>query len=652
MRQLDLYFRAFKSLRQYTQDDNQSQKLRTPIAHSNVKKESFIAINYECEIDVDWIENIEEGLIYVEKAIREDRQFIRTEGEVVPIEKVKKVSKTSVEHLSRHSNLVTRAPKNKIEHLIPDKLYIVEKLSDFLVYENRFIYMLLSYLKDFIQMRLDNIKDKTTTYQSHVIVDKEINANQRHLLFKMNYDEVYKNDPFLLERYKEIPLVDRIENIYAIAVSLLSTQLMREVSKAPVIKPPVVKTNVLRMNPNFRASLKLYDYIMSYRKPGFSFKEVKKTFQPFPTELADEMAEIIEMNSFISYVEGNGLRKYLQDRYEQEERKLKELEAMKTSHEIKRLKKRMVEMNEDPAEYILKLEKKNIELEKDVLSLNQEREKNIELEQTIKELQINQRSLEDKNDQLSADLSHKLEEIDVLNQKYFDDMTEAEAVHQQEIKAIEEKNRLMLEEVITKHEAFVRELTERYVSEKEALIISYEQKLEDLIKSHAIKLEELIKSYEIKLYDAKVLYETKTQQLIDQHKSEILAFDKKNNELKDHVVDLQLSIEHMTSKHKEIVEAYQTSVNSLEAEIRSLDDEKKYANAQYLALKMQQGLISDEDDFTSRERFKQLELEMSAYKKLFKDQWKKAKTQIRERVKKDIFTDQDNENREQKDIEQ
>ena len=138
MNLINLYYRAFKALRKETEKERNSKKNRRFIAKATQESEFFNATRVDCRIEEDWIKNIEEGLIYVEKAIREERQFIRTQGEVVPIEKVKKVSKTSIEHLSRHSDFITRVPKNKNENLIPDKLYIVEKLTDYLVYENRF----------------------------------------------------------------------------------------------------------------------------------------------------------------------------------------------------------------------------------------------------------------------------------------------------------------------------------------------------------------------------------------------------------------------------------------------------------------------------------------------------------------------------------
>ena len=113
----------------------------------------YIYVKYLCTIDDEWVKAIEEGLEFVEKAVREERQFIRTNGEVVPIEKMKKISKDSVEHLAKHSEMITHVPEDG-KSIIPDKMYMVEKLSDYAVYENRFLYMMLCYLRDFINYRL------------------------------------------------------------------------------------------------------------------------------------------------------------------------------------------------------------------------------------------------------------------------------------------------------------------------------------------------------------------------------------------------------------------------------------------------------------------------------------------------------------------
>ena len=60
------------------------------------------------DILLDVIEESGHTINEVCKAIKMERQFIRSQGEVVDIEKVKIVSRDSVEHLARHSNMITR----------------------------------------------------------------------------------------------------------------------------------------------------------------------------------------------------------------------------------------------------------------------------------------------------------------------------------------------------------------------------------------------------------------------------------------------------------------------------------------------------------------------------------------------------------------
>lgn len=615
----ELYYRAFRAFRDHTQKDPESRKLRKTIEHSNPKEDVLTSIKFDCQIESDWIENIEEGLIYVEKAIREERQFIRTEGEVVPIEKVKRVSKASVEHLARHSNLITRVPEDSQNDLIPDELYIVEKLNDYSVYENRFLYMLLCYLKDFIEMRLVKIRDKTTTYQSHLTMNKRLDENQRHLEYRLNHSDIQKNDPYLLERYKEIPLVDRVENIYAITVSLLETPLMREVSKTPMIKPPVVKTNVLRMNQNFRAALKLYDFIVSYNKDGYTFKEIKKVLNPFPPEMGEEVAETIELLSNIAYVEGNNLRKTLEKELEARLKEQKEAEAKKLKKDLKRLRKRIDEMHDDPAEYILKLEKRNAQLEKLSVELASEKERNDTLEKRITTLEDDKSGLENSLEKLRSSLQDRNSEINALNQKYFDDMTEAEEIHQHEIHEMEQKHETIIVNLKEEHRSTVAALNEKHENKIQDLITSYETQQADLIKAH----------------------ESEKERLIDEYEAKIASLKNNISQLDETIVNLKADMDQLISDHEKASEEYQQKIDTLKHQLRRLNDEKKTANARYLALKKEQGLLNGDEDYSSKVEFKQLETEMRAYKRLFKEQWKKAKRQIREDVKKDTFMNTD-----------
>ena len=108
MNYLDVYYRALIDYRKNTAADRECTNQRGAVAKANSKTDEIKVIRKICKIETDWIDAISEGLVHVEKAIKEERQFIRSNGEVIDIEKVKNVSKDSVEHLARHSNLITR----------------------------------------------------------------------------------------------------------------------------------------------------------------------------------------------------------------------------------------------------------------------------------------------------------------------------------------------------------------------------------------------------------------------------------------------------------------------------------------------------------------------------------------------------------------
>ena len=141
MNQLDVYYRALSEYRKLTLANSDCTSFRSAIAAAGIEQDKIEIKRAYCTIEEDWVEAIEEGLVHIEKAIKEDRQFIRSNGEIIPIEKVKHVSRESVEHLAKHSNLITRYEEG--EDIIPDSLYAVERLNDYTVYENRFLYMLL-----------------------------------------------------------------------------------------------------------------------------------------------------------------------------------------------------------------------------------------------------------------------------------------------------------------------------------------------------------------------------------------------------------------------------------------------------------------------------------------------------------------------------
>ena len=196
MNQSDAYYRALLAYRAQTAAKRECVRDRNAFAEAGGRGEIAVT-RAVCTVDEEWIKEIEAGLVHIEKAIKEERQFIYSNGEVIPIEKVKNVSKDSVEHLARHSDLITRVHEG--EDLIPDKLYTVERLSDYAVYENRFLYMLLCYLRDFVTIRYQKILDMTNRYTGSLNIDREVATFGRLVTMKIELREERRDDPYLRE---------------------------------------------------------------------------------------------------------------------------------------------------------------------------------------------------------------------------------------------------------------------------------------------------------------------------------------------------------------------------------------------------------------------------------------------------------------------
>ena len=544
MSQLNLYYRAFREYRKYTLADKACVKQRQQFKNSPTEDDKLETIRTVCIIDEEWVQKIEEGLPFVEKAIAEERQFIKNEGEVLDIEKIKRVSKDSVEHLARHSEMITHLPKDG-GNIIPDKIYMVERLSDYAVYENRFLYMLLCYLRDFIDLRLKKIKELGNTYNATTVVKRDIHTVHGRITFESTFHEETKRDPYAVFDKNTVALIDRIESCQHVVASLLAKPLMVIVSKSPMLKPPITKTNVLKMNVKFKNSAALYEYLSSYLKPGYTIEEIKRTISPFTEDLADEISELMNLTSFLTYEYGNGLNEKLKKEYAEEEKERADAERRKLLQRIEEIKARFLREEINSEEYVASLEN----------ALNNFNAENQRLRLVEKDYNV----LTEKHEDL------KKEKIE-LNKKLADSDREVK----EKIKEIED--------MTVRHEIELQDAEDRRINEL------HEQELE----------------FNEKEQNMKTAFETEITTLNAQHGEEM---EKQKTES-----DLKIS--------------------ELESKFNELDKMKTALNAQIHALKG----ISIDEDFSSMDKFEELEKEFLAFYDLFMAQWKDTKKKIRKEI--------------------
>lgn len=315
---LDTQHRAYCAHRALTDGSDACEKLLRQLLTSPSGQDRCNTTFYDCRISTEWIEQIEQAMPFLENAIAENRQFILKQGETVAIEKVRRVSKTSVEHLSRHSELITRVPEPGAD-VIPDKLYVTENVGTFAVYENRFLYMLLCELREFISFRYKKIRRLIATFSTQLDVNRELTDEQRTLGFTLSFRENSTGIPGAVSPETE-QLLQRIYALLQQVEQLLKTELMREVAAAPLLHPPISRTNVMLHDPNFQAAFTLYNFIDAYTQDGFV--QIERTRQEgSPTQpMQEDIARLIAITSYLGYRNGGLLEQLAKEMTEQAER--------------------------------------------------------------------------------------------------------------------------------------------------------------------------------------------------------------------------------------------------------------------------------------------------------------------------------------------
>ena len=573
MSSLDAIYRSFVDFRKTSAEDRDCTMQRTLVARADSDKDVVETVRYVCKIDEDWVEAIEKGMTFVEKAIAEERQFIRNNGEVVPIEKVKRVSRDSVEHLSRHSDLITKEPEEG-KTVVPDQLYTVERLSDYAVYENRFLYMLLRYLEQFISMRYNKIVELANTYRGSLVIDKSVKTGTQNVTFKTELKEERRNDPLLSELNPNKSIIERIAMLLKTVSHYMKVPLMQEVSKSPLLRPPITVTNVLRMNHNFRGAMKLYEFVSSYDKLGYSAEKVVKKINPFPDNAADEFAEIEALASYLAYQYGMGVKDVLRANYAAEEERRREEREKRQADKLAAGRRRVSEAGGNAEEYMLELEKRIRILENDSERL---KEVNTALDKSTAENSRLGSALESATE-LAAD---RLAQIEAMQRRYADKVAELEGLF-----------RARLDDLNAEHAQYADRLRAEHaeaLAQKDEIIADVERQKQQIVDDCGKQLESLVET----------------------HKAELAE----NARL-------------VREKERRVAEV--TEENKLLTELKTLSD------GRLNALRYKHGYITDVEEYTTELAFNEIERQYEVFKDFFKRTWKKTRKNIRTELMKQI----------------
>lgn len=125
---------------------------------------------------MEWVVAIEETLPYIQKAIDEQRRFIKQVDNVVRVELAKKIGPESVKHLSQHTNFIAKVEGDMVT---PNKILTIEREESFAIYENRVLMTLIRKALHFVDDKYSKMKDVPNDSYNKISMVRHIDFNEK-----------------------------------------------------------------------------------------------------------------------------------------------------------------------------------------------------------------------------------------------------------------------------------------------------------------------------------------------------------------------------------------------------------------------------------------------------------------------------------------
>lgn len=506
------YYRSYKYMQDMLKSDFTHNYIEEALKDGDEGKDSIFGKTNEKVIDMDWVIAIEETLPYIQKAIDEQRRFIKQAENVVRIKKAKKI-------------------------------LTVEREESFAIYENRVLLTLIHKALMFVDDKYSKMKDVPNDSYNNITMNRHLELNQQKLDFSVNY--VNENHESLaedldVEDIESLSDFDRIRRIRQGLNECLATPLMKEIAKEPQVKPPLTQTNLLKENPNFKKAVELWSFLDTYKKQGFEL-----VGEEYNGKMTDDNKEDVylamEFQHFMMSITTNpALRKMLQEKYEEENALAKE-----ESDRPENVKEMVLEAQTEAVrkEEIEKLTAEITELKQKIAEQKQKIEEQANIIKTqegkIAALENERESHAKQVEQMNADFAEKtrIAEENFANrlsakQKEFDD---AQTAHNEYVTKLNTDNANKIAELNTNHSNEVAQLKSDYENridtinkENATATANLKSDYEGQLTSMKADYTSQIKNYEKQIADINAENAKNVKELNDNHAKEIKTITKES----------------------------------------------------------------------------------------------------------------------------
>lgn len=224
--------------------------------------------------DDEFLNVLEAAYPAFSKITKDPKRSIKYENDIVSVEKARKISSQTIEHLASHTQFIREVKKDGF--VIPDKLLTSFAEEDLEIYENRVFKTLIDNIIRFLYKRMDvlseNIESTRTdliNYNNNVMLkDGKVEVSLNVKLTKMLSEETAKS-----ERIKE-----RTAALKQAYEGLRGTPFLRAIAKCKPVHSPLLKTNIILHNAEFKIVYNTWIFMERYSREPYGVEVVETKY--------------------------------------------------------------------------------------------------------------------------------------------------------------------------------------------------------------------------------------------------------------------------------------------------------------------------------------------------------------------------------------
>ena len=255
-------------------------------------------------IDLAWVDAVEEALTALQNIIAAPRHMIKEEDLIVNVANAKQSGAETVRHLAQHSGLIEAFDETSGD-VRPSRLMQRYREESWGMYENRLVFTTIEYAYHFVKIRHDALLEAMSDeYGAKLKVKSDMESATEHVHLDM-FLHIKEIDSALETDEKNSDTLGRISRMYRVLTVFMNSSFAQEMSKMSRVKGTVNKTNILKRNPDYKAVLKLFEFLREYDDIGYTIKVVEQSPQ-----INEQFEEDIYRNILFNYLI---LKGYLED---------------------------------------------------------------------------------------------------------------------------------------------------------------------------------------------------------------------------------------------------------------------------------------------------------------------------------------------------